>query len=824
FSLTVYFVALINLGLSAMAFSLSRRWGERAMPAPAAPEQNPSSESAGRLRLALSAYAASGAIAFMLQVSWTRILILVFASSVYAFSIILVIFLAGLGGGALLGASLLDRIRSPRQALAWCFVVAGGTGLLGQALYEWLPKAYLEALMKAGQGLPLGHAAALAGLLMLPATLALGTGFPLVLRLASGDERSRVAARVGLLYGVNAAGSVAGAYATALFLIPALGLAGVVSLAASGALAMGILLALAAGQGERRRFWSPVAAAILLVAAWLIFVPGWNRDLMSQGVAFWASVEPGASENAEKDFQALRAGKLARLLFYRDGVTATVAVKEEKAWEGQINRILTINGKIDASSFGDRPQQILLAHLPLLARNPNEAQVMVIGYASGMTVASALTHPIKQLVAVEIEEEVIHAARFFTEDRPDPLEDARLELVVDDARAYLERARKKFDVIISSPSSPWLSGSAKLDTLEMYALIRRHLKAGGLYCQYTQSYGLDRESAESLLRTLARAFPYLAVFDAGGDVLLVVASGEPVRYDPDRLARVWQRQKVHDDLVLAGIRSPLGLLESFLGDDVSVSAILPPGMLNTDDNAFIEYRGPKTVALNVHAQLVNSIRDHSPGPVSLIAGLPPSGSVDPGRLALLALRQSAVRTAVSLAKWTLDRTPDPVALWTLGESLRQQDRRPLALEKFNRALNLDPRQGLSLVSRAISLQELGREKEALEALANAARVLGQDPLILYYRGLAQMELGQPAKALASFQAASHEAGPQGLPVPVEVPLARVLEQLKRPTEARLNLEAYLLRLEGHAAPSVEAAAAYERLATPWLRPIRILHG
>jgi predicted membrane-bound spermidine synthase/tetratricopeptide (TPR) repeat protein len=633
-------------------------------------------------------------------------------------------------------------------------------------------------------------------------------------RLATGDSRRQTAARVGFLYAGNTAGSVLGAFSTALVLIPAIGLAGVVSLAGLAALAIVLLLVLTReGPGHReisRSAWSAAGVAMAVCLTWALFVPGWNRGLMSESVAFWRNRIAEVGEAIWDELEDYRTGEQVRLLFYEDGVTATVAVKEEQPEGGAPSRYLTVDGKVDASSLMDMPQQILLAHLPLMSLDPRDAEVMIIGYASGITTGSVLTHPVASVVVLEIEEVVMEASHAFDQVNLRPLEDPRTQVVLDDARAYLERTGRRFDVISSSPSSPWLTGPSKLFTRESMALIREHLKEGGVLCQYVQAYDLDEAAVLTLLRTIRSVFPSVAIFEASGTNLLVLASDRPVDFTLSELSRHWARSEVRTDLQRAGIQSPCQFLERAVVEPQGLTAAIPPGPLNTDDNALLEYRGPQSAGFIVAREVVARLRGGSSGPAGLLADLQPDGPVDPAQLAVSCLQEGTRQAAASLARKKLSSGPDPDSLWVLAEIARGENRRLQAMEHLDQALEGRPDHAPSLIARALTLHDLGRTEETIGAWEAAREVVGEIPLLLYHRGRARLDAGEIAGAVHDLDAALRSGAL--LQLPVEVDLARGLVALGRREEARKRLEEYLARLGPEAPRSMGAVAARQRLA------------
>ena len=95
-------------------------------------------------------------------------------------------------------------------------------------------------------------------------------------------------------------------------------------------------------------------------------------------------------------------------------------------------------------------------------------RVAVVGWGSGETVGAVLTHPVELVDAFEIEPAVVEASRFFEPENGQPLDDPRVRLVIGDARTHLRRSDAEYDLIISEPSNPWLTGVASLFTREFF--------------------------------------------------------------------------------------------------------------------------------------------------------------------------------------------------------------------------------------------------------------------------------------------------------------------------------------------------------------------
>jgi spermidine synthase len=293
------------------------------------------------------------------------------------------------------------------------------------------------------------------------------------------------------------------------------------------------------------------------------------------------------------------------------------------------------NGKVEASNGDDMATQIMVSALPMMlhARGPHGLDAMVIGVGSGVTVGAALQFPLRSLRVAELERAVNEASRFYASvnhlgytDRYPYLHAPRLEVINDDGRNYLAATRERFDVIVSEPSNPWLTGVSDLFTVDHFRAAKRRLKPGGVYCQWVQLYELSPENVKVIYRTFATQFRHVLVFSADNlsSDTVMLGSDSPLPLDHRRLARAMAVPAAAAELARAGVHGPGDVLARVLlssrdevlrythyveqrrGDDwvrdpaapVDAPCATPecrrvPAPLNTDDNALIEFRAPR---------------------------------------------------------------------------------------------------------------------------------------------------------------------------------------------------------------------------------------
>jgi predicted membrane-bound spermidine synthase len=543
----------------------------------AMPAATPAAPAPAGGQAALFALVASGFAALLYEIVMVRVVGISLGSSTYAFTIMLVAFIVGVGVGSLAG-SRLGRAR-PLLALGWCQLVAGATFLAITPVLRRLP--YWASLIRCHcfpdddrfacyQGL--GTLAVLA-VLILP-TACLGAAFPLASQVTA-RTLGQVGSRVGWAYACNTVGNVAGAVVSGLVLMPLFGL--------GRTFEIGVLLNLAAAAivllpgATRRRLLALGVFAAVAAGAYLP-TRDWPDGLNLTAMHFRLRQNPPASYATFLQIHSL-AGKE---LFFEEDSHAAVLV----APVGQ-DISLFVNGKPDASATGDLTTQTLVAHVPLfLAQEPRT--VLTIGYGSGITSGAVMYHPIERQDVVEISPAVLRADSVFRQFNGGVLSEPRVRVFLDDARSFVRLARRQYDVIISEPSNPWVAGVAGLFSREFFQDARARLAAGGVLCVWFHEYEQSSEAAAMVVRTLAAELPHVSVWrEYRFTDMLLVASERPLAIDFAALERRFE--SVRDGLARVGIPSLAALLAHNAVTPEALRASLQPGPLHTDARPRLEF-------------------------------------------------------------------------------------------------------------------------------------------------------------------------------------------------------------------------------------------
>jgi len=606
----------INLIVAALGFALSKR-------APYTPEEpNDVATASGVPSTVYAAIALSGLTALGAEVVWTRLLSLMFGATTYAFSIILGVFLAGLGIGSVVGSSLARDAKHPRAMLGWAqFLVAIATAWGAFMIARELPWWPLDERLALSPWLVFQVDLARALFAVLPGALLWGASFPLALAAASegthADPNSDAGRTVGRVYAANTLGAIVGSLITGLVLIPWIGTKGAQQIFIVVSVASGVVVMLPLLTMPRRRpamlgSSCALAAAALYFASQVSAVPvgliAWGRSLSWHGT-------PHA-------------------LYWGEGMNASIAVTEEPNGD----RNFHVSGKVEASTERqDMRLQRLLGHLSALMHD-NPKDVLVVGFGAGVTAGAISIHPtVEHMVICEMEPLIPKiVSKYFSDANYGVAENKKVSVVYDDARHYVLTTREKFDVITSDPIHPWVKGAATLYTREYFEHVKAHLNPGGVVTQWVPLYESTPDVVRSELATFFSVFPNGTVWrndntdGSGYDVVLVARlddnhANKPI--DVDSLqARIDQAgyTTVKASLAEVGFESVFDVLRTYSGRNQGLAPWLQGAEINRDSNLRLQYLAGLGYNESLGSEIRNEILSYSTFPADLFTGSPES--------------------------------------------------------------------------------------------------------------------------------------------------------------------------------------------------------
>jgi SAM-dependent methyltransferase len=450
-------------------------------------------------------------------------------------------------------------------------------------------------------------------------------------------------------------------------------------------LAVGALVLAAVAVTVRVRVVGRPAGVGLLVAALaaIALLPAWSPNRLASGLFRKPAALSKTYEGPEAFFTSVIASELP---FYDDDPTASIAVKERRDRDGRPIRSIITNGKSDGSVVHDYLTTAMLGLLPSLYAEKAET-AFVIGFGTGVTAGElAELRSMREVVVAEISPAVVRAAPLFDYGNRSASMRPNVRILRGDAIRTLSRSERRFDVIVSEPSNPWVAGMDMLYSREFLETTRDHLAPGGAHAQWIHRYETDDETIEMVLRTYTSVFDHVAVwFGKQLDLILIGATDPIAAVDLDRFAERVARPDFAAGLERCGIHNlqhllahellPLGVINAtpLSGE---VHSLLHPRLSHVAARGFFKHGEgevpvtalPEPAQLGARNSLVRRLADRNGGRLS---------EDDREQLTVETCRIAPVQCVALLAEWSAESPRS----WRLDDILARIRERPTVAER-----------------------------------------------------------------------------------------------------------------------------------------------
>jgi spermidine synthase len=611
-----YFAALLNGLIGFISYSVAKVTPDQSTEETLA---TPAKQSSPQIELAQQQSASnwniyvtvalSGASALGAEVVWTRLLGLMLGATVYTFSIILAIFLVGLGIGSTIG-SIVSRSVRARAALGYSqLLLAAAIAWTAFALTQSIPYWPINPLLSHDPWFTFQVDLVRVLWAIFPATLLWGASFPLALA-AAATKDGDPGRLVGGIYAANTAGAIIGALAFSVILIPHIGTQNCERvLIVLAALSAFVVLAPFVWQ-HRQKFGAAILIASMFGAGYLVAcTPQVPPALIAYGRRFLINLNT------------------SEIYYVGEGLNSSIAISRYS--DGAIQ--FHVSGKVEASTESyDMRLQRALGHLAGLV-HPDPKSVLIVGFGAGVTAGSFVTYPsIQKIVICEMEPLVPPTAtKYFGPQNYHVALDPRTTIVYDDARHYVLTTKNKFDIITSDPIHPWVKGSATLYSKEYFQMVKDHLNPGGVVTQWVPLYESDDATVKSEIATFLDVFPGGTVWansiDGAGYDLFLLGQNGPTKIDVDRLqARLDSPEysRVAQSLRDVGFNSAVDLLSIYSGQDSELRPWLADATINLDSNLRLQYMAGMALNNSREDAIYRAILDYRRFPSNIITGSP----------------------------------------------------------------------------------------------------------------------------------------------------------------------------------------------------------
>ncbi|MBN2315782.1 MAG: fused MFS/spermidine synthase [Sedimentisphaerales bacterium] len=571
---TVYLAAGANIvvGLTAMGLSRlstepirhehkrrARRSRSKPMQVTDPPDQ--------RQRLVLMAVGLAGFCALALEVLWTRTLLFVLETSVYAFTSMLTCFILGIALGSFVCSRLpLGKIKKPIFYLGVVEFLIGVSVLLSIVLLGRIGMIDYYIINKWGMR-GLWQEAGLhfldASIILLPPTILMGAAFPLAVEIGTRSSKG-IGTRVGDIYASNTVGCTIGSFVAGFILIPLFGLRGgfLTILAIQFFLAAAVIFF-----SEVRRTTcgiSAIAISATVLLMGLLLIP---QDVFLQTINTYHHP--------------------SKIVYIKDDATGTVTVHDLPDGD----RLIAVDG-VDVAGMDLmlRTTQMLQAYAPLIVHS-NPQKVLQIGFGSGETCGIGLAFGVEQYSIAEICPGVFEAGKFFEDINRGSYKNPRLRKIIMDGKNFVKLTDEKFDIIMNDSTYPGTTGSSALYTYDHFSQCRERLTDEGVLSCWVP-LDLRLEDFAIIVRSFQAAMPYSSLWMVNNCLnkhAVLMGTMLPTHIDFQRVKELVERPNVAADLLQINIHSVYEFLDCFVVGQEGLRTIGANGPLNTDDKPFLEF-------------------------------------------------------------------------------------------------------------------------------------------------------------------------------------------------------------------------------------------
>jgi spermidine synthase len=506
------------------------------------------------------------------EVLWFRVLRYFVDNSIFSFAIILTTFLFGLMIGGFVLSRFIDAGKGNFRLLGIFEICIGllcivSIPLIAQAngLIVWL-----NTVLGTSWNSEVATRFLVFSCVMLLPTALMGGAFPLMARIHA-EKTGSLGMKLGEVYGSNTIGGVVGSFAGGFVLVPLLGVQnGVCAISCVNLLIGGVcLFASPSGNPKRRIVFSAVA---VVAAAVLYFAIPHNAFL--------------------KIYTNRYPLPQSRLVYLKEDMNGTTAVFQDVKREWMKYMLIDNTGEVSTDYFSMRAFRFL-GILPALYC-PQAKNALIVTFGSGIVAGTVAGLPgMESVDCVEICKEAFNAARNFSNENHDVLNNPRIRFVVNDGRNYVLTTDKKFDIISADATHPTSSDSWVLYTKEFYRLCSAKLRDNGVMCQWIPLHGVLERDYKIILRTFHSVFPFVSVYYSGGTKTsghtLLLGSKSPMKVDFSRAEKLLDDSRVREDLTRVNVLSVYDLFNGLLMDQDAIDRFTAGVPCNTDDKPCIVF-------------------------------------------------------------------------------------------------------------------------------------------------------------------------------------------------------------------------------------------
>lgn len=502
----------------------------------------------------------TGTLFMALEVVWIRFIQMFIFPSSPVFAGIIVTIISGILTGSLL-FRLLNRHLNLCQILPWPVFLSGIWVAAGYATFAYFLPFFVSGRIDSPIELLCSTA-----YVTFPAALASGFFFPLCAAIIQTTQQNSLLA-TGSICAANAAGSTIGPLLASLVFIPVFGMEKTLLIAASGY----ILSAMAAACF----FCNKGIVRNALLAFFAISAMGTVALFPEDGFARYINLSLAHLRNQNSEIAGIWEGQNETLVLLRENFFGHT----------QSCKMISNGFSMSGTNHFSRRYMSMFACLPL-ALHPDPKDALLICFGVGVTANALTTWPhLQKIKIVDISPEVFSVSRkMLAPGQKSPLDDSRVETLVEDGRFFLQTTDSNYDLITAEPPPPKHDGVSSLYSREFFQLVFKRLREGGFFSIWLPVKQLTLNDTRAITKAFLEVFPEASLWTGTGPDWILLGYRPPLKkINQAQFDKLWKNSQYLNLLQDIFIESPPQMASCFLADSQTLKTFCAGAYPLTDD-------------------------------------------------------------------------------------------------------------------------------------------------------------------------------------------------------------------------------------------------
>lgn len=458
----------------------------------------------------------TGFSAMATEVGWMKFLIVYTGNTIYGFSLILAMFIAGITIGSFIAKLKIISNVNNIERLLFFGVILLALALIGARIglasfaeiYQWLNSFDADPFVYRWSKYLVMF------LILLPATVMFGALFPVSIKYYSPNI-DMLSSNVGKAYAVNIIAGILGSIVAGFWIIPYFSTDFLLS-----SISIFVLLSSLIFISVMR---IKISAALLGVSALATLILSF----------YGARIDFREMVNIvlQRDTKAYHGNIESKILYIKEGQTGVISLHSYS--NNPCRVVLSNNGMSESwvdmcNSDNLLLNEFFLAQIPLFL-NPGAKDAFILGYGGGTTAKAMGMSKLERIDIVELDPAVIGAVKTLYNGRIPMQDDKRVSIKINDARESLLLNNARYDIIVSQPSHPWLMGASNIMNRDFFEIAKSRLSQDGIHGQWVPLFKIDVATLKSIIKAYTDTFEYVISFaDTSTRDFLMFGSNKPI--------------------------------------------------------------------------------------------------------------------------------------------------------------------------------------------------------------------------------------------------------------------------------------------------------